>query len=110
MSQLDKIISQLELLKRHLSRGQNTQAQAMLALFRGERIHMKSLMRKLEKEFIQAGLELESYNQTNASERLGVTEANLRYMIKKHRIVPGRRFKAGEKRRRVKTRMLRPDR
>lgn len=51
-------------------------------------------MRKLEKEFILAGLRAESYNQSTASERLGVTEANLRYVIKNHKIVPARELKA----------------
>ncbi len=106
MHQLDKIVSQLELLKKHLTEGQNTQAQAMLALFRGERIHLRSIMKKLEKEFVLAGLELENYNQTTAGERLGVSEANLRYMVKKYGIEPGRRLKARQRKQRSKTRML----
>lgn len=62
---------------------------------------------RYEREFPRAGLELENYNQTNASMRLGISEANLRYLMKKHGVQPGRKVKAREQKERSRARMLR---
>ncbi len=105
MHQLNKIINQLQILKNNLSEGKNTEARAIFALLRGDRIDLRKTMKGVEKEILLTALELEGYHQSNAAARLGVTEANFRYTIKKHGIERGRLHKAKERQRRSRSRI-----
>ncbi len=92
MNQIERIIDQLEILKKNLN-GKNTESLAIISLYEGHDIDIRVMVRAIYKTVLLTALKLEGWNQTKVAKRLGVSEANLRYMMRKYKIPQHRKIK-----------------
>ncbi len=92
MNQIERIIDQLEILKRNLN-GRNSEALAIVGLYEGHDIDIRATIKTIYKDVLVIALKLEGWNQTKVAKRIGTSEANLRYMMRKYKIPQHRKIK-----------------
>jgi len=82
VNQIEKIIEQLEILKKNLN-GKNAEGIAVINLYEGRDIDVRGITRTIFKNLIFTALRIEGGNQIKAAKRVGVSEGNLRYQLRK---------------------------